>query len=268
MPASRPASRVRPFGLRRLALLCAGLALLLLGGCAARTPADIMTRKPADAVDARQLVLVIAPDWDADHGELRLYERASVRDAWAPAGETAPVMLGRHGLGWGRGLVPPPADGGPVKAEGDGRAPAGLFRLGPAFAYDPAELDPAPRLSVRTADADLLCVDDVASSHYNQWVNLAETPARDWDSAEQMRRTDVRYRFGLWVDHNTGPAAPGAGSCIFLHVWLTPETSTSGCTAMDLPVIRGLIQRLDPAARPVLLQTPRAELARYTDIRP
>ena len=219
-------------------------------------------------MDARQLVLVTTPDWKADHGMLRLYQRATARDAWTPAGEAAPVMVGRNGLGWGRGLVPAPKDGGPVKAEGDGRAPAGLFRVGPAFAYDPAELAPTPRMPVRTADTDLLCVDDTKSTHYNSWVNLSETPVHDWDSCENMRRTDERYRFGLWVDHNTDPAEPGAGSCIFLHVWLTPETNTSGCTAMDQGVIRGLIGRLDPAARPVLLQVPRAELARFTDIAP
>ena len=46
-------------------------------------------------------------------------------------------MFGKNGLAWGKGI----ADNldqrdGPVKHEGDGKAPAGIFKLGTAFGYD------------------------------------------------------------------------------------------------------------------------------------
>jgi hypothetical protein len=49
-----------------------------------------------------------------------------------------------------------------------------------------------------------------------------------------MLRQDGRYALGAVVAHNSTPPVPGAGSCIFLHVWESPVTPTAGCTAMAL----------------------------------
>lgn len=77
-----------------------------------------------------------------------------------------------------------------------------------------------------------------------------------------MKRDDDQYRLTIVVDHNRDPVVPSGGSCIFLHAWPAPGLSSPGCTMMPLHEVRRLLAWLDPAARPVLAQLPRAVLAR------
>lgn len=226
---------------------------------------------------ARQLVVVTTPDWSATDGTLRRYERAG--DGWAPVGPAVDVVVGRSGLGWGRGLHGAPS-GGPSKAEGDGRAPAGAFRLTAAFGYAEAEPTGLPYVQ---ATPDLECVDDGRSAYYNRVLDRAPLGgAVDWQSHEEMRRRDGLYRIGVIVAHNgpgvdpalllasggaaSGAVAPvaGGGSCIFLHVWRGPGTSTAGCTAMADPALQEVLAWLDAEADPVLVQLPEAEAVRLS----
>jgi len=165
-------------------------------------------------------------------------------------GEAVPVQTGRNGLGWGRGLHPEPPSGEPRKAEGDGRAPAGIFRLSTMFGSlgPPTAAFPYRRLTATTVG-----VDDPQSRHYNQIVDKASL-APDWKSAERMLIPD--YKLGLVVDHNRPQPVPGAGSCIFIHLWETPETATSGCTVTDYPSLLRVCRWLRAQARPVLVQLP------------
>ena len=73
-----------------------------------------------------------------------------------------------------------------------------------------------------------------------------------------MRRSDDLYKWGIVVEHNR-TAMPGAGSCIFLHVWKGPASPTAGCTAMPENELVKLLRWLDPAAHPILVQMPRAK---------
>src|SRR5690606_14609315 len=139
-------------------------------------------------------------DWEATSGTLRRFERDGA--AWAERGEPVPVVVGRGGLGWGRGLHPDGLDG-PQKREGDGRAPAGVFLLTETFGY-PEEAETG--LPYRHATPDLECVDDPASTHYNEVLDRS-TVAPDWYSHEEMRRRDDLYRLGVVVAHNQ-PAEP------------------------------------------------------------
>ncbi|WGZ93452.1 MAG: hypothetical protein QJT81_16835 [Candidatus Thiothrix putei] len=79
-------------------------------------------------------------------------------------------------------------------------------------------------------------IDDVNSPDYNRWRTLAPTlsnePKQHWRSFERMRRDDHQYEYGMMIGHNLFPTLVGRGSAIFLHVWLSPETPTAGCTAM------------------------------------
>ena len=138
---------------------------------------------------------------------------------------------------------------------GDHRAPAGVFWLESGFGTKAVAVANFP--CRRTTEADRW-VDDAASAHYNQWVSL-DDPAirRDWKSAEVLRRQDGIYDLAIVVGHNRGPVRKGRGSAIFVHAWYGPGRSTIGCTAMEKGQVRSLLEWLDAAKAPVLVQAPR-----------
>ncbi|MHC1701900.1 MAG: L,D-transpeptidase [Humidesulfovibrio sp.] len=256
MTSRRPCILARTLARVLLALFASALVFT---GCAS-------SPRPFGGADmtgpSRQLLLVSAESWDASSGELRRFERAEAGGQWTAVGGPVFVNLGRNGLGWGRGLHGLALGSGPVKREGDGRAPAGLFELGPGFAYDPDEAGPV-RLPLLKADENLLCVDGTESRYYNQIVQKNSVAAPDWQSAEDMRRADGQYRLGALVLHNMDPVVPGGGSCIFLHIWRDRGMATSGCTSMAPEDMLELLRWLDAERAPVLAQLPRLELERY-----
>ena len=232
------------------------LLLPLFAVCACLNPPNAAATTWAST--SRQAVVVLSSSWEASSAVLMRYERERSGLAWSPVGEPIPVVIGRSGLGWGAGVHPNGVrDGEPVKKEGDGRAPAGIFRLSAAFGSASPEAMAWVRLPYLQATANLLCVDDPFSRHYNRIVDAAQK-ASDWKSHEAMLRADGLYRLGVVVDHNADPVVPGGGSCIFLHIWLAPDKGTSGCTAMTEKNLETLIRWLDPAARPFLIQLPEA----------
>lgn len=194
-----------------------------------------------------QLVLVISPDENSRQGSLSTYERQG--EAWKPVLSNVPVSLGRSGLAWGRGLHPVQA--GIQKREGDGKSPAGMYRLGTIFGHlPPDQVD--LRLPYVQVTSSLECVDDSGSRHYNQLVDNQEL-ARDWNSSERMPEVGRQYDWGVFVEHNT-PAQPGGGSCIFLHIWGGPDSPTAGCTAMQEDQLLSLLRWLDAGRQPLLVQ--------------
>ncbi len=243
-------------GTRAALVTLAAVAVLALAGCATRPgPSTPPTAQ------ARQLVLVTTAGWDDSHATLRRYRRDGT--AWQPVGEPWPVIIGRSGAAWGTGLHAAAA-GGPTKREGDGRAPAGVFAIGDAFGYA-ATADTA--LPYRAMTAGDWCIDVPDSPLYNRLVHVDQVgTAAIEGSTEPMRRDihkdgDVRYVQGFVIEHNAA-AAPRGGSCIFAHVWKSPDTPTAGCTAMDAAHMQSLLAWLDPAARPVFVLLPQAEHAR------
>ena len=206
-------------------------------------------------LESRQLALSLSAGWDAGEAEVRRFERLGPGEPWFPVGWPMRTALGRSGLGWGRGLHAAGLQG-PLKREGDGRAPAGVFDLRRSTGYA-ASAPPGGRLAYRQATSSLRCVDDPRSRYYNQLVDEGAV-AKDWTSAEDMRREDDLYRLVVWVGHNDAPAEPGAGSCIFLHIRRPAPSTTVGCTAFEATDMEALLRWLDPAARPVLVQLPSA----------
>src|SRR3954447_14405403 len=201
---------------------------------------------------SRQCLVVTTPSWSATEGRLIAFERDH-SGSWRFAGTDAPVRVGRAGLAWGRGIVNFDSSAGPQKIEGDNKAPAGIFELGTAFGY--AHRRPETKMAYLPLSQRIVAVDDEASRFYNQLVDEAKVAKKDWQSAEQMILPDIRYKWGVVVKHNV-PPKPGAGSCIFLHVWKNPETATTGCTAMPEASMVQLLRWLDPAKRPLLVQFP------------
>ena len=239
--------------IRRTALL---LPLLALAACVHQPP---VADEAARWADAGQLVLVTTAGWDATHGELRRYQRDG--DGWRQVGAAFPIVVGRSGSAWGIGLHAA-RDDGPVKREGDGRAPAGAFEIGTAFGYAGKA---ATGLPYRAMTANDWCIDVPASNYYNRIVDrsLVKAPLLD-QSSEPMRRDlhengDQRYREGFVIEHNAGGAVANGGSCIFAHLWKTPDTATAGCTAMAPDSMQALLAWLDRDRRPVFVQLPMAE---------
>lgn len=222
------------------------------------------------AAQSTQMIVVTTPDWNTVQGRLQRYERAKSGDAWRPVGGAIPIVVGKNGMAWGSGVIATDsvrAEGDPVKREGDGRSPAGLFSLGTAFGYAAAPLA-GTKLSYLALTPSIECVDDVDSSRYNRIVDRS-TVAPDWKSSEHMRETGESYRWGVVVNHNAianpdGAPRPvrGGGSCIFLHIWKDSGHGTAGCTAMQPADIEALLQWLDPKRTPVLVQLPADAYAR------
>jgi L,D-peptidoglycan transpeptidase YkuD (ErfK/YbiS/YcfS/YnhG family) len=207
---------------------------------------------------SQQCLLVVAPAWNSKTALLHAFERASTTGDWKMRGNAIPVVLGKNGMGWGLGLVDAKKRTGPRKIEGDNRAPAGIFRLGPALGYAPAQSASWIKLHYVPLTKTIEGVDDPGSHYYNQLVDRSKVARVDWRSSEQMRRADDLYKWGVFVAHN--PAArPGDGSCIFLHIWKSSSTPTTGCTAMAEPDLVQLLRWLDPNAHPVLAQMPASD---------
>jgi zinc D-Ala-D-Ala dipeptidase len=201
-----------------------------------------------------QCIVVITDSWTSSRGVLRSFERQST-SGWRQNSNSIPVLVGRAGVAWGRGEFNSTGLSGPVKREGDDKAPAGIFRLGTAFGYGRKPVD--TRLPYLMLTRNAVAVDDPASRYYNRIVEKSKIESADWHSAENMILDDNRYKWGIVVNHNV-PPLPGAGSCIFLHVWKDSVTPTSGCTAMPESDLVGLIQWIDPAKTPLLVQLPRS----------
>jgi L,D-peptidoglycan transpeptidase YkuD (ErfK/YbiS/YcfS/YnhG family) len=248
-----------------LPLLRSALAVVLV---ASALPAAALTPAVAPLQDHRQMIVVTTDDWDATHGRLQAYARTA--KGWQPHGDAFDVAVGRNGSAWGVGLVPMKGDDGtmqsgdPVKQEGDGRSPAGIFAIGPAFGYAPTIASAMPYQPML---ASSYCMDVPDSRYYNRIVDAEVVGAEAVEgSTEPMRldlhnKGDVRYREGFVIEHNP-TAEPRRGSCIFAHLWRTPGEATAGCTAMQPEHMRRLLAWLDPAQQPAFVLLPRAQYQR------
>lgn len=243
------------FFIGRLGCLLLSAALAPVAGAATAESAA----KPW--ADAHQLVLVVTPDWNADHGTLRTFTRTA--DGWHAEQAAAAVTIGKTGAAWGLGLNPA-QHGGPLKHEGDGRSPAGVFRIGEAFGYAATA---ATALPYRALSATDYCVDVSGATHYNRIVDEKVVGAAAVKgSTEPMRRDlhfhgDQHYRLGFVIDQNPQDK-PQGGSCIFAHLWDSPTDATVGCTAMPAALMQSLLAWLQPKENPVFVLLPHAEYLR------
>jgi len=210
----------------------------------------------------RQLVVSIGADWNAARGQLQCFERAPL-GKWRVSSTPLPVLFGRHGLAWGRG-VRGLDEPGPRKSEGDGRAPAGVFVLGRVFGHTPAAPAGAGVDYLQITDRDAW-IDDPANPNYNRHVRIpAGQPLPAWFKSQRMRVGDPAHRWLVEVRHNADPPEPGLGSAIFLHIRRGPNRTSSGCTTMAPDAIEWMIGWLRPESKPHYVLLPRAEyLARW-----
>ena len=218
---------------------------------------------PSPLDSALQLVVFVAPDWTTTAGTLRRFARTSARASWTEIGGAVPAVVGRTGLAWSDRTLATEASQ-PVKHEGDGKSPAGAFPLDTAFGFAPRGELSWLRMPYAPLVSGSECVDDDASAHYNTVVDRSRVARVDWTSAEHMRQIS-QYRLGVIVGYNAAPPQRGRGSCIFLHIWGGPTSSTAGCTALDAGQLEELMRWLDASRRPAIVQLPAAEYTRRRD---
>ena len=203
--------------------------------------------------DSSQMLLVTTKGWDDVNGVAQRYER--VNGKWKKLGSRIGISVGRTGMAWGVGVYSFDA-AGPIKKEGDGKSPAGVFLLTQLFSANESA-QPHAHMPFIQLTPTVECVDDPKSSAYNTLVDPKSPSERTWDSSEHMLRRDSIYDFGVFVAHNT-PAKPGVGSCIFIHE-LDPfgeVYGTAGCTALPGEQLVRLFGWLDATKNPMLVQMP------------
>ena len=208
--------------------------------------------------DSSQLIVVTTDNWSTKDGTLQRYEKNATQ--WQKIGEKINIVLGRNGLGWGKGLHTTPNDAKYIKKEGDGKAPAGLFSLGNGFGYSKTSFPMTfPYASYKTTDH---CIDDSNSQWYNQIID-SKTVAKDYKSFEHMKLRNNLYKYGITVNHNPSQIVQ-AGSCIFIHIKSKSGKGTAGCTAMREDEITTILKWLKGEEKPLLLQLPKAEMLKVT----
>ncbi len=247
--------------LKNLSSLITVFALCFLPAFASMSVVAENNSSPIPSSSA-QLLLVLTPSYEATQGFLYKFQREKNDAAWKKVGEAIPIVVGRSGLGWGEGLHAGIPVDRPLKREGDGRSPAGVFTLSTAFGFASTKEMRGLHFPYLQITEALECVDDGASQHYNTLVDRNKLGASDWQSSEKMFLIKHDYRLGVFVEHNTQPSRPGFGSCIFLHIWSKPTEPTIGCTAMADDEMEAIIKWLRREAKPVLVQLPQAEYAR------
>lgn len=227
---------------------------------------------------SQQVLIVITPSWKSITGKMIRYERKNIQSSWKQVGSMMPAVVGRNGMGWGRGLYnPEDASQFLFRREGDKRAPAGVFTFGTSFGILPnsfAKNTMNVKIPYLEIDRTTQCVGDNRSKFYNDIVNNKTTP-KDWNkrSNEDMYRIATRgskvYRWGIEINNNkdTNPdprmqRKRRAGACIFLHVWKNAFSGTAGCTAGTADDLVKIMTWLNPTKYPVIVQLPIHEYQR------
>jgi L,D-peptidoglycan transpeptidase YkuD (ErfK/YbiS/YcfS/YnhG family) len=235
------------------------VCLPLLAVCATllASSSAIAQSCPEPLAGARRLVLVTSKSMRAATGTARLFERPSPQQPWQPVGASEPVLLGRSGMAWGLGFQHMSSAEEPKKIEGDGRTPAGIYRIGPSFGFAAS-----PRPGYQQIAEDTVCVDDPASLAYNSITSRSIVGRKV--HGENMRAVQ-RYRRGLVVDYPTDAKARG-GSCIFIHVRRSSMAPTLGCVALPEERVVAWQEFSEPGA--VLAIAPREALGRLSGCLP
>ncbi len=202
----------------------------------------------AIGTEVQQLLVSIAPGWDSSTGKMIALER-SAKGEWKPALKPVPVLFGKNGLAWGRGVLGT-NEPGRKKVERDSRAPAGVFRIGKIYTHDktlPSGAD-YPYRTITEADA---WIDDPTLPNYNRHVVVDPKNPPVWFEKEKMRHNDFAYRWLVEIRHNADPApVAGMGSAIFFHIRRGETRPTAGCTTMAEKDIVSMIRWLDAGKNP------------------
>jgi len=220
------------------------------------TGAAISTaRSAALPADCRQLIVGTAETWDSNVGYIQCFEREG--RGWRAVSQPQRVLFGKNGLAWGIGVAGQD-ESGLRQAEGDKRAPAGIFEIGKVYTYSQSLPDGAnyPFHTVTAADA---WVEDPSLPDYNRHVRIDLSNPPAWFKKQQMKQDDFAHAWKIEIRHNADPPLPGHGSAIFFHIQRGPNRHSAGCTTMPQPAILSIIRWLRADAHPHYALLPKAE---------
>ncbi len=212
---------------------------------------------PEPLANARKLVLVTPEVWTSSTAPVQRFSRTSVKAQWRADGAPVSALVGLKGIGWSVAFRRFAQAGEPLKQEGDSRAPAGFFKIGRSFGFEPSS-----RSGYLQIQADTVCVSDLRSPAYNTITSRAIIGPDV--RAETMRAVSI-YRRGLLVDYPSD-AKHRAGSCIFIHIRRPGARGTSGCVAVPEPDLEHLQEFAQSGA--VLAVVPKPALARFAGCLP
>jgi L,D-peptidoglycan transpeptidase YkuD (ErfK/YbiS/YcfS/YnhG family) len=171
--------------------------------------------------------------------------------------EEEPAVVGKAGLGWGYTFLDFKEGEEPEKFEGDGRTPAGFFRIGASFGFGPSTRPGYIELKA----GETVCVEDPSSPFYNR---ITKRSAIGSVEADDMRSSAV-YRSGLFVEYPSDRATR-RGSCILIHLWSAPDVGTAGCVGLPEARVQALQDFSHAGA--VLAVLPETALDRFANCLP
>lgn len=195
--------------------------------------------QPEPLVHSEQLILVTTQNAESFQGTLQRYQRADNSSKWHLVGQSMPVVIGKKGVALAKD-----------KKEGDQRTPMGVFVIGPAFGLS-ATAKVTKQFDYFPLKESTICVDDIKSKYYNQVIDSTSVAKPDWDSAEMMHTISV-YKHGTIIQYNSEKRLPGAGSCIFMHIWTDSHSGTDGCIAMNEADLKQVLAWLDRKHNPTI----------------
>ncbi len=202
--------------------------------------------------------MVTASSMNTASGRMQLFTRTAPDQPWSQIGGPDPAVIGKSGLAWGYPFLRFRREGELEKVEGDKRTPAGFFRIGSSFGFGDSDLPGYMQLK----DEETMCIEDPASPYYNSIKKRREIGKTV--KADDMRRTPL-YRSGLFVDYPSDRATR-RGSCIFIHIWQSPDKGTAGCVAVPEARVRALQEFAQPGA--VLAVLPESTLDLFSGCLP
>lgn len=189
------------------------------------------------------LIVVTTSNGSSYEGELSMWKK-TWGGRWLRDKNIIDVMIGRNGIGigheWKRWNKYFPY---PLKKEGDGKTPMGIYRIGTKFGFK-EQSEYGQTDNYLKIKGDTVCVDDPNSTYYNKILVSSEKEIKNknWNSAEVMSREPL-YNQGILIEY-VSSREERAGSCIFIHEIDVKKEGTSGCIAMKKENIEFLYNEL------------------------
>ena len=191
---------------------------------------------PLIDLNSNQIINVTASAEEPSKATITCYSRSDSRSPWIKEIGPSPARIGRNGIAL-------PND----KKEGDGKTPSGLWAIGYAFGFA-SEAPIKTRSPYRQLTSRDFWIDSTPSPLYNMWFS-GEIPQV---SHEALHNLPIRYEVVLTTLYNTHPTIPAKGSAIFIHIWLSPSTPTSGCVSVSREDMLKILAWIDPTKSPML----------------